>query len=854
MRIELPETCVVAMVGASGSGKTTFCKKHFKETEVLSSDYFRSLVSDDETNQWATESAFDSLYYIANKRLQAKRLTVVDATNVKSDSRKEVVKLAEQNNYFPVAIVLNMAERVCIDRNKNREDQNVKASVVRKHCLELKKSIRRLKYEGFKKVFILNNIEEVENVEIIRTKLWSNKKSETGPFDIIGDVHGCFDELCELLEKLNYRVDRVNKIAVPPCGRKAVFLGDLVDRGPKITETLELIMNMVQSNFALCVPGNHDFKLLSKLNGKDIKIRHGLEHTLEQMKKMPDEFNNKVKAFLQSLVSHYILDNGKLVVAHAGMKEEYQGRSSGKVKDFALFGEKTGEVDEGGLPIRYNWAIDYNGRAKVVYGHTPQENAYEINNTINIDTGCVFGGKLTSYSYPEGKILSVNAYETYYKPFKPIEKTYEERGDLYIEDVLGKKHISTRLNPSITISEGNSSAALESISRFSVDPRWMIYLPPTMSPCETSKIENVLEHPIEAFNYYKSNEVEKVVCEEKHMGSRAVIIVCKDEEACRKRFTIEEENAGIIYTRTGRRFFDDQRVEKELLSIIRENLTKSNFWGEFSSEWICLDVELMPWSSKAKALLVNQYAPVGCAGKSSIETSINALESAMKNTLQEREVDKATSGQNINLNEVLNSFKEKEDSINKYIKAYREYCWDITSINDYKIAPFHILATEGGVYGDKSNVWHMETIRKYVVVENTVVIPTNYKIVDFKDEESVQEAIGWWENLTREGGEGMVVKPFNFISQNNNKLIQPAVKCRGKEYLRIIYGAEYTEKNNLRRLKKRSLIKKRKLALKEFSLGIEALERFVKKEPLYRVHECVFGVLALESEPVDPRL
>lgn len=854
MIIKLPETCVVAMVGASGSGKSTFAKKYFKSTEVLSSDYFRGLVSDDENNQEATNAAFDSLYYIANKRLEAGKLTVIDATNVKPSSRKEVIKLAEKNNYFSVAIVLNMTEKVCIERNKSREDRNFGTHVVRKHCLELKKSIRRLKNEGFKYVFILNSPEEVSDVEIIRTKLWNNKIEEQGPFDIIGDIHGCYDELSELLDKLDYKVDNVNKNAIPPLGRKAIFLGDLVDRGPKIVETLELVMNMVESGHAFCVSGNHDAKLLSKLKGKDVKVRHGLEYTLEQMKKKSKDFEEKVEVFLESLISHYVLDNRKLVVAHAGMKEEYQGKSSGKVKEFALFGEKTGELDERGLPIRYNWALDYKGKAKVVYGHTPQEEAYEINNTINIDTGCVFGEKLTAYSYPEGRILSVKAHKAYYKFFKPLQKVYEDRESLHIEDVLGKRHIFTNLYPSITIEEGNSSAALESISRFAADPRWLIYLPPTMSPCETSKIDGILEHPIEAFSYYKSNGIEKVVCEEKHMGSRAMIIICKDTKVCRKRFTIDEENAGIIYTRTGRHFFDDRKIEKELLDIIRKELDESNFWDDFSTDWVCIDTELMPWSSKARTLLSNQYAPVGCSGRVGLESSIEVLEATVKRNSEEKEVDKVTSGQNTDLNEILNTFKEKKKSIDGYIKSYREYCWSVDSLDDYRIAPFHILATEGEVHSNKNNVWHMETIKKYFVKSNPIMVATSYKIIDFKEEKSIEDAISWWEDLTKTGGEGMVVKPYNFISKNDSKVIQPAVKCRGKEYLRIIYGPEYTFENNLRRLKRRSLTKKRKLALKEFSLGIESLKRFVKNEPLYRVHECTFGVLAMESEPVDPRL
>jgi len=186
--------------------------------------------------------------------------------------------------------------------------------------------------------------------------------------------------------------------------------------------------------------------------------------------------------------------------------------------------------------------------------------------------------------------------------------------------------------------------------------------------------------------------------------------------------------------------------------------------------------------------------------------------------------------------------------------AQRKYCWPVNSIDDLKLAPFHILATEGKVHSDKNHIWHMDTIAKYCTQDDSLIMATNHILVDVTDAESVDKGIKWWEDLTASGGEGMVVKPYDFIVKNGRELLQPAVKCRGREYLRIIYGPEYTMDENIERLRNRAVGKKRSLALREFSLGMEALERFVRNEPLYRVHECVFGVLALESEPVDPRL
>ena len=254
------------------------------------------------------------------------------------------------------------------------------------------------------------------------------------------------------------------------------------------------------------------------------------------------------------------------------MKPEYQGRASARVRDFCLYGETTGETDEFGLPVRYNWAAEYRGRASVVYGHTPVAEPAWLNNTINIDTGCVFGGKLTSLRYPEQELVSVPAARVYYEPARPLPEARQpgevaeapgvRSGSLLdIDDVSGKRIVATRLRGNITVREENAAAALEVMSRFALDPRWLVYLPPTISPCETSKLPDMLEHPAEVFSYFRNSGVSSVVCEEKHMGSRAIVVVGRDEGAVERRFGITGEGIGACYTRTGRRFFDDRTLE-----------------------------------------------------------------------------------------------------------------------------------------------------------------------------------------------------------------------------------------------------------------------------------------------------
>lgn len=857
MEIKVPELSLVLLVGPSGSGKSTFAHKYFEKYEIVSSDICRGIISNDENSQTATGDAFELLNYIIAKRLKNGLLTVVDATNVQTESRKKLVSLAREYHALPVAIVLDLPQKVCEERNELRADRNFGGHVIRQQKQQLKRSLKGLKREGFKKTYFLKSEEEVDSVtKIVREKLYNDKKELHGPFDIIGDIHGCYDETLALLEKLNYQLSKVEDdgknygIEVThPENRMVIFLGDLVDRGPNSPEVLKLVMSMVRSGVALCAPGNHDLKLQKKLNGRDVQLKHGLAETMEQLANESDEFKEDVREFLYSLISHYILDDGKLAVAHAGIKEEMQGRGSGAVRSFCLYGETTGEIDEFGLPVRYNWASEYRGRAKVVYGHTPVPEAEWFNKTIDIDTGCVFGGNLTALRYPEEELVSVKAKKVYCEPAKPLQTpqkntlSFQQEYDdlLNIEDVIGKRIIQTRLKHNLTIQEENSIAALEVMSRFAINPKWLIYLPPTMSPCETSDLPSFLEHPHQAINYYKKRGVEKVVCEEKHMGSRAILIVCKDEQAAIDRFGIENEGIGVCYTRTGRNFFNDEVMEKEFLGRVQTALSKSNFWEKFDTTWVCLDTELMPWSAKAQALLSEQYAAVGTSAHHSLVEVNSVFEEASNRNIE-------------GLDELQAKFLQKNEATDKFITAYRNYCWEVKSVEDYKLAPFHILATEGKTYFDKSHEWHMENIKEICLADTQIFRITPYKIVETKNEESVHETIEWWMDMTNKGGEGMVVKPYDFINFRKEGLLQPAVKCRGSEYLRIIYGAEYDFDSNLERLKKRGLSKKRSLALREFALGVEGLERFIKKEPLRRVHESVFGVLALESEEVDPRL
>ncbi|MFJ3837425.1 polynucleotide kinase-phosphatase [Streptomyces sp. NPDC090054] len=849
--LPVTDLSLVVLIGATGSGKSTFAREHFKPTEVLSSDYCRGLVADDENDQSASKDAFEVLHYIAGKRLAAGRLTVVDATSVQAEARRGLVALAREHDVLPIAIVLDMPEAVCAERNAARPDRaGLPRRVIQRHRGELRRSLRGLEREGFRKVHVLRSVEEVESAEVVLEKRFNDLTHLTGPFDIIGDIHGCSSELETLLGKLGYHD------GVHPEGRTAVFVGDLVDRGPDSPGVLRRVMGMVKAGHALCVPGNHENKLGRHLKGSKVQRTHGLAETIGQLDREPEEFVKEVREFIAGLVSHYVLDGGRLVVCHAGLPEKYHGRTSGRVRSHALYGETTGETDEFGLPVRYPWAEDYRGKAVVVYGHTPVPDTTWINNTICLDTGAVFGGRMTALRWPERELVDVPAEKVWYEPVKPLATEAPGGHDgrpLDLADVHGRRVVETGHLGNITVREENAAAALEVMSRFAVDPRLVPYLPPTMAPTATAKEDardatadgSFLEHPAEAFAQYRADGVERVVCEEKHMGSRATVLLCRDAGAAREKFGVDGGVTGSLYTRTGRPFFQEAEVTEEFLGRLRGAVDAAGLWEELDTDWLLIDGELLPWSLKSTGLLRNQYAAVGAASRTVLPDAVAALEAA--------------AARGVETGPLLERQRGRAADAAAFTEAYRRYCWTTDGLDGVRFAPFQLLAAAGrslaAVPHDEQLAWLDRLAAADENAGTGLLRRTGRVFVDTGDEASVKAATDWWLDLTATGGEGMVVKPLQaYARDGKGRLVQPGIKVRGREYLRIIYGPEYTRPDHLERLRGRFLGHKRSLALREYALGLEALDRLAAGEPLWRVHEAVFAVLALESEPVDPRL
>ncbi|MFT4100680.1 MAG: hypothetical protein QM674_06520 [Burkholderiaceae bacterium] len=434
-------------------------------------------------------------------------------------------------------------------------------------------------------------------------------------------------------------------------------------------------------------------------------------------------------------------------------------------------------------------------------------------------------------------------------PFAPAderpdsdERSGQARADLLLDhaDVRGRRWIDTTLGRRVVIAEENAAAALEVMARFAIAPQWLIYLPPTMSPVETSDRDGWLERPEEAFGFFRRHEQKELVLEEKHMGSRAIIAVCRDDSVARRRFGTATDEAGAIWTRTGRAFFDDRMMTDGVLDRIRSAADKAGLWESLATDWLLFDAEIMPWSAKASSLIGQQYEPVAVSAITGLSASLDAAKRG-----EARGVDVAA---------LCERLSQRLDKAQRYAQAWQPYVWPINGRDDLRVAPFHLLASEGAQHFDKDHLWHLSIADRLAAAGEPMLTTTQRRVLRLDDAEACAESIAWWEALTAAGGEGIVVKPRCLIPSGEKGLVQPALKVRGREYLRIIYGPEYDLPENLERLRSRNLAGKRRLALREFALGHESLSRFVDRAPLRRVHECVFAVLALESEPIDPRL
>ena len=409
--LSLPPLALVILCGPSGCGKSTWAARHFRPTEIVASDGCRAMVLDDPASQAANDDAFALFHTLIGLRLKNRRFTVADSTALKPGARQNLFALAKDARVPVYVVGFDVPLAEAIRRDALRPGRSVGERVVTRHRQQFEQALVELKKDRSLAGLILLTPEAIDRAVVERVK----PPTDGSRYDVIGDVHGCLSELNALFTKLGYVLDS-DGLPRHPDGRLPVFVGDLADRGPDSPGVLRLACDMVYASAALFAPGNHDAKLFRMLRGASLQKTHGLDLTEEQLNSLPGEIRNRlaedILALLEPQPCYLSLDGGRLIVAHAGIKEEHIGRYDDAVARFTRFGDVTG-FEENGMPIRRDWAQTYSGEALIAYGHTPQEEIRFVNNTINLDGGCVFGGKLCALRYPEREIVEVTAEKTY---------------------------------------------------------------------------------------------------------------------------------------------------------------------------------------------------------------------------------------------------------------------------------------------------------------------------------------------------------------------------------------------------------------------------------------------------------
>lgn len=863
--ITIPHAGIVLLMGASNSGKSTLIEQlkqqqYIGEYESLSSDQFRQMVGDTDYIDWRrpsreegeviyqqykriSDQAFKVMQDLLIARCRLNKLTIVDATHLQPEDRAVYITLGKRYHVPVILIALDISEQTLIERDQHREHPRGRQRV-KQQAHQFRKSIKGLRSEGFGSVYIIKE-HQYADVQWERSANPMLIELTTG-IDIIGDIHGCYDEMIELIQRLGYLADSEGLYRHPE-GRKLVSVGDIMSRGPKSLETMIFWQKHLAAQLAWMVDSNHGWKIARYLEGRQVTMSHGDEQMIEAFQQYEaihgtedtTVLKEQLKNMLLSTSSHLVFTQHgvqRLVVAHAGIRDDFIGKDSKRIDDYCRYGDIDG-TDEAGKPIRKDWFADHTSGQWIVWGHDPRPQPTTVNQTINIDQGVVFGGMLTGYRYPEQTFISVKAYADYAQdPNSPLVRWEEGRfAPPSLSRLIDGYTVQTTVYGEVKVRSEFVKTALDTISHYTIPLEELIYIPPTMTPPPLAAVdENYLEHPAEAISYYRAHEVNTMIAEKKHMGSRAIVLLFRDEQAAIPY--IGRPLHGTIYTRTGRAFFQNE-LEREVLLTLQQQLQQAGYFEKYQTDFVLMDTEIVPWNLKARELIASQYGHVSEAATMDRDYIVNQLRKAQST--------------GATVSEWIAEWTVKQQNATIFRETFQQYCWDTDGMEGIRIAPFHILAHSTGAFMDQTHEWHMKHAEELAQYSDWFMT-TEYRIIT--DEHSEQDVIQWWQQLTADGHEGIVIKPEKMTMHYRKQLIQPAIKVRGQKYLHMIYGMDYLHPHNLSRLKQRKTRKKERHALMEFALSVESVERFVRRDRLEHIHECVLAALSLESDAVDPRL
>lgn len=1021
--LPIPRFSLVVLMGASGSGKSHFARTWFPPASLVSAEQCRFMVAGDESAEWASAEAFALLETWVTARLKLGQLTVVDATGLEPRFRLRMLDLAREFHAPALLLAFDVVQATCVNQDRSRA-RVVGAETIERQTQRLTRALGKVREEGWNRVVRLRE----SDLNRIRVEVRPLRVDcvVPPPYDLIGDVHGCYIELTELLLKLGYCPDAEAGFRHPQ-GRRVVFVGDLIDRGPASLKVLQLAMQMHQAGTALMTPGNHDDKLLRYLGGGRVRLDHGFERTVAELEALEPEQRTHYLArlipWLKALPPYLLLDEGKLVVAHAGLPEHLQGRLSRAVMAWALFGEARSYRQTPGQPERVEWPVTYQGRALVIYGHTPSGEARRRGNTLCIDQGCVFGGKLTAYRYPEGELVQIRAKDTYYPadapdldglahvepevpvvvtsavatgeltevsvetatdaeaetseragqeplaerdaalssrerpalgflgtlgnidmlvmeatlpvvtpdrsaqtsaeparitppegrinsthagsgesskpvhleaeetgrggrtperstekplesaparapdrhPEKPVERIPEGTSTSLPRSAEGAAGAGATSGPSVhersqsraargtqpdlprpltgqglktrwtdawTPRSQDVSAALEQLSDSSVDPRWLIYIPPSIAICSPSQRAGLLEHPSDVLQFYRSAGL-PVVMEEMHFGVRAVFIIGRTDAACDARFGVAAP--GMIYDGQGKAFFEP-RLQEPAILLARETLERAGAFERLGAELLIFEALVQPWSLKRQEYMARQALPAATALLGSRGRALEALELAMQRRIPVKALRDAAA-------------RDREAALQAQ-KALQSCTWPVKGIEQVKIVPIQLLASDRTTYVQQDRRWQVTELERWCQ-ESPQFVKCRRVFVSGHDQE--RAALELWDTLQQGRGAGMVARTLDAMPRQGGRLEVPVMKIRSRDFLRVVYGPQYLNPDMLQWLRERPVRQLRAVSARECALAAEGLELFVQGSGFAAYHPYALAVIASQQEVTDSR-
>lgn len=576
MEILLPKTSIVVLCGPAGCGKSTFAKKNFRNYEIVSSDSCRAMVCDDESNMESSKEAFELFYFIIEKRMKLGKIIAADSTALSYDSRRKILQLAGRNGYYTVLVMFDIPLEAVLKQNNTR-DRKVPEKVIKKQYESFIKSKKYIDKEGFDRIVTISP----ENIDSIKlhVKPSNIEVGDSGPFDIISDIHGCCSELEILLDKLGYK--KSGGAYTRSGGRKVIFAGDIVDRGPRVIDTINTVYNMVLQGSAYYIPGNHCNKFYRYLQGRKVQVKHGLEMTVEEYEKLNKYEKEKLKSHFIDLYEgappYIIADFGNLVIAHAGIREDMIGKTSGKINDFVLYGDVTGKTDTEGFPERGDWTKDYCGEALIVYGHTPVDEPVFVNNTINIDQGVSIGGSLTALRYPEKEIVQVKSLYTYYTEGRRRSSIREH---IDLGEFSGPIMLETEYKEKNRFTEGEVKNCIDILKSSSSILPWIVYAPAVIPSTCSGSFEEQLRC---AVKYYKDRNMRKIAVQQSLGDNSYVAIICSSEDVSLSYFLCK--SPGMIYNL----YSQDSIAEKDRYYIankLQHDLLASGYFSRYNTDFV----------------------------------------------------------------------------------------------------------------------------------------------------------------------------------------------------------------------------------------------------------------------------